>query len=210
MQEMKPKILCAEDDKTVREFLKTCLEMWGFEVSTASDTSEALSVLQNEELDLILTDEIMPGEGGLAVARLSRELSPRRPVVVCSGTAKADSPIGNLADAIVQKPFRPRELYATLQKALLESSQPTIATLWGVHQECMDFLGNIEGQHSATLFREEFKPRLEAVFAAIAEERNIEVEKVFSQLPSSELGQGSSATLAKLKYWVSLSRGRPA
>jgi two-component system cell cycle sensor histidine kinase/response regulator CckA len=74
----KETILIAEDEASLRKLTRNTLEQCGYKVLEAKDGVEALEVSENHEakIDLLLTDMVMPGMGGRALAE---ELSRRRP-----------------------------------------------------------------------------------------------------------------------------------
>jgi DNA-binding response OmpR family regulator len=63
------RILYAEDDRSIQEFVSRHLALEGFEVKTAADGEEAISLLDNESFDMVLLDIEMPKMDGLEVLR---------------------------------------------------------------------------------------------------------------------------------------------
>ena len=78
---MKGRILVVEDDETFRSLLQTILEDDGYEVVTAADGAEGLTLLRREGFDLVLTDLKMPCKTGLELFRETR-LDPNPPLFV--------------------------------------------------------------------------------------------------------------------------------
>jgi two-component system, cell cycle sensor histidine kinase and response regulator CckA len=113
-------VLVAEDEAPVREFTCRVLTMYGFQCVEASTGGEALAVMQErgDTIDAVVTDVVMPGLGGGALASRLAELWPSRPVlftsaytveeVVRRGLIQADAPF-------LRKPFTPQELVQALQ-----------------------------------------------------------------------------------------------
>lgn len=62
-------ILIIDDDKPVRTVLKTILENHGYNVTTASNSTEGLALLQSKTFHLIITDLIMPDPDGFETMR---------------------------------------------------------------------------------------------------------------------------------------------
>ena len=60
-----PTILVVDDELSMREFLKILLEKEGYEVTTASEASSAIDLIQEKEFDLVLSDIKMPGMDGI-------------------------------------------------------------------------------------------------------------------------------------------------
>jgi CheY-like chemotaxis protein len=80
-------ILVVDDDKSVREGVRTLLESEGYAVATASDGAEAIEKLREGGVRLVLLDLAMPGvDGWQFLARRESEAGfPRAPVVLLSG-----------------------------------------------------------------------------------------------------------------------------
>ncbi len=106
--------LLVEDEDAVRQAVCRMLEDIGLSVVQATDGNEALETLAAlEQLDLLVSDLMMPGTSGVEVAKVARKKFPSMPIVCMSGYAEGDG--GNedcqeVADALLCKPFRPEEL----------------------------------------------------------------------------------------------------
>ena len=84
-------ILVAEDEEAVRELVRTVLVRLGYRVLVAADGLEAVEVASREQLDLLLTDVIMPGLSGPETATRVRELQPKVRILFMSGSPRARS-----------------------------------------------------------------------------------------------------------------------
>ena len=106
-----PKVLVAEDDRSVRMTIEFVLEDEGFEVHMAADGAEALQKAREILPDVILLDQIMPKMDGKEVlAALRADDSTRSiPVVVLTGMARG-APSEWPGAHFVGKPFAPEEL----------------------------------------------------------------------------------------------------
>ena len=60
-------ILIVDDEKSMRDFLKILLAKEGYDVIVASDGEQALSALDGNQIDLVISDIRMPGSSGLAL-----------------------------------------------------------------------------------------------------------------------------------------------
>ena len=80
-----PTILCVEDNKAYLRLRKAVLEREGYLVLTASTGSEALSILRREPVCLVLSDHMLRGTTGVALAGRLKKLKPHVPVVLYSG-----------------------------------------------------------------------------------------------------------------------------
>jgi len=111
-----PVVLIIEDDKELREMLKTALVRKDFTVLEAENGREAIMHFKPGVTDLVITDLIMPEEDGLKVIIKIKELKPSIKVIAISGGGKA-GPGSYLnmakafgADAIFPKPFSVNDL----------------------------------------------------------------------------------------------------
>jgi len=115
-------ILLVEDEAALRAAISEFLESRGYHVLSAANAAEALRISTTYEdvIDLLLTDLVMPGLGGVELAAKMRELHPGIKVVYMSGyteqTAKADA-LGK-PDFYVQKPFSLPTLSGIARRAL--------------------------------------------------------------------------------------------
>ena len=117
-------ILFVEDDAAIRELNARVLRQYGYNVLVASDGQEALNTAQRlngKELDLVLTDVVMPQMGGKELADRLHTMYPNLKVLFCSGyTEDAIVHRGVLASGIdfLQKPFSPTVLAAKVHKVI--------------------------------------------------------------------------------------------
>lgn len=121
-------ILIAEDEDSVRELAKLALERVGFQVITAKDGEEAIEKLQsrNGEIDILLTDVIMPKIGGRALADAVQKKKPGLKVLFMSGyTDDAIVEHGVLEEGthFIQKPFTPERLIRKIRSLLSKISK---------------------------------------------------------------------------------------
>ena len=70
------KLLVVEDDDDIRKLLTTFLEREGFAVRTAADAAEMDARMAEEEPDLVILDQMLPGEDGLSLCKRLRTRSP--------------------------------------------------------------------------------------------------------------------------------------
>jgi two-component system phosphate regulon response regulator OmpR len=115
-----PHVLVVDDDQRIRDLLGRYLLDNGFRVTTASDSATARASMRGLSFDLVILDRMMPGEGGLELAREMKTISP---VPICMLTAKAEPEdrVEGLeagVDDYVTKPFEPRELVLRLQNIM--------------------------------------------------------------------------------------------
>jgi CheY-like chemotaxis protein len=117
-------ILVVDDDETVRSFLEMSASLQGFRVLTAVDGLDAGAKLESQTPDLIITDLMMPGQGGYEFLRSLQGGATRRiPVFIVTGSALDDSTIKMIrAEAnvveFVAKPVKMAKFVAALHKTL--------------------------------------------------------------------------------------------
>lgn len=121
----KQSILIVDDDLNVLEVLDARLSSSGFRVLKATGARQALQVLKEERIDLIISDMKMPGMGGMELFNRIRSLRPGLPVIFLTayGTIP-DAVLAVKAGAVdyLAKPFDGRELVKKLQKILKDVS----------------------------------------------------------------------------------------
>jgi CheY-like chemotaxis protein len=93
-------ILCVEDNKAYLRLRKAVLEREGYLVFTATTGTEALAILQQEQVCLVLSDHMLRGTTGVALAARMKKLKPRVPVVLYSG--QVPDAMGNV-DCFISK-----------------------------------------------------------------------------------------------------------
>ena len=111
------RILIAEDEKSIREFIVINLERNGFEVIEADNGETALKLYEEYDgcFDIALLDIMMPGIDGLEVCKQLRQRSSTIGIIILTAkTQEMDKVTGLLvgADDYVTKPFSPSELMA--------------------------------------------------------------------------------------------------
>jgi CheY-like chemotaxis protein len=80
----RPMILCVDDEENQLAVRKLVLEKEGFSVLTASSGQEALSLLACHQIDLVLSDHLMPGLTGTELTRQIKATNPDLPVILIS------------------------------------------------------------------------------------------------------------------------------
>jgi CheY-like chemotaxis protein len=115
-------ILVVEDEEPVRRLTANVLKRRGFRVLEACTGAEAKGVAAEHggQIDLLLTDVVMPGISGRALAEAIRKAYPRMRVVLMSGYAEEIDVDRSayVADAFLEKPFTATTLIQTIRQAL--------------------------------------------------------------------------------------------
>lgn len=106
------RILLAEDDQVMREYLTRALEKSGYAVSAVDRGTAAIPLLEREHFDLLLTDIVMPEMDGIELAQKASEISPNLRVMFITGFAAVTLKAGkSMPQArVLSKPFHLRDL----------------------------------------------------------------------------------------------------
>jgi CheY-like chemotaxis protein len=102
------RILLAEDDKAVQSFVCRALEHRGHAVRAVDDGLQALEVLDETGFDLLITDIVMPGLDGIALALKVARDHPNLPILMMTGYSAERQRAHNLEELIcrvITKPF---------------------------------------------------------------------------------------------------------
>ncbi|MFH1392228.1 MAG: response regulator [bacterium] len=116
------KILVVDDTKCVREFLRDCLAMNGYEVVVAEDGFGALNFYKNStnKPDLVITDLQMPGMSGIQLIEKIKKIKPNQACIAMSGDP-SENAIEWLSEAgvrLLRKPINFATLFAILPRVL--------------------------------------------------------------------------------------------
>ncbi len=115
------RVLLAEDEDTVREFVSRVLTMHGYAVLEAKDGAEAVELMNQHHFDLLLTDIVMPIMDGITLALKVRATRPNVPIILMTGYANESQRAHNLSvliEELLSKPFNKDQLMAAVNKAL--------------------------------------------------------------------------------------------
>ena len=106
------KILLAEDDDVMREYLARALERSGYAVSAVDRGTAALPLIERETFDLLLTDIVMPEMDGIELAQKAQEMAPGMRVMFITGFAAVTLKAGKTMPQarVLSKPFHLRDL----------------------------------------------------------------------------------------------------
>jgi two-component system, cell cycle response regulator CpdR len=121
-----PSILLAEDDETMCKFLCRSLQKAGFHVIAVSNGIEALPHLATGNIDLLLTDIVMPGMDGIELARRATKMKADLPVMFITGFAAVamdrskERPPNS---KILQKPFHLKDLVDEVEQIFAAKKQ---------------------------------------------------------------------------------------
>lgn len=115
------KVLIAEDEAPLREYLRRALERRGDVVTVVNDGQDALYLLGKGNYDVLLSDIAMPILDGIELALKATKLHPATKVILMTGYTAEESRargLGDLIQRILFKPFSVTELYEAIDTAL--------------------------------------------------------------------------------------------
>ena len=121
------RILLAEDDRVMREYLTRALERAGYAVSAVDRGTDALPLLETERFDLLLTDIVMPEMDGIELAQRAAELAPEMRVMFITGFAAVTLKAGKQVPQarVLSKPFHLRDLVLEVDRLFERDSFST-------------------------------------------------------------------------------------
>ncbi|MED3829549.1 response regulator transcription factor [Priestia megaterium] len=117
---MKDRILIMDDDEQIRNLIAIYLENEGFEALKVSNAVSGLELLEEQEVDLIILDIMMPQMSGIEAAFKIRE-EKNMPIIMLSAKSEDMDKISGLtagADDYLTKPFNPLELIARVKSQI--------------------------------------------------------------------------------------------
>ena len=122
------KLLIVDDEEKIREVIKEYAEFQGYEALEASDGMEAVKVVKESDVDLIIMDIMMPRLDGFSAVKEIRKFK-NVPVIMLSARAEEYDKLFGFelgADDYVVKPFSPKELMARVN-AVLKRNDATVS-----------------------------------------------------------------------------------
>ena len=114
-------VLLVEDDPALRRYLEVVLQRAGYVVLTAGDGLEAMKVLLTLQVDIIVTDALMPNLDGYELCRFVRNSDhlAHLPIILLSALdPKNSTDESEQVDAFLAKPVSPEDLLACIEKLL--------------------------------------------------------------------------------------------
>ncbi len=118
------RILLAEDDQVMREYLTRALEKSGYAVTAVDRGTAALPLIEAERFDLLLSDIVMPEMDGIELAQRAAEIAPDMRVMFITGFAAVTLKAGKQVPQarVLSKPFHLRDLVLEVDR-LFEMEQ---------------------------------------------------------------------------------------
>lgn len=120
------RILLAEDDSVMREYLARALERSGYAVTAVDRGTAALPLIETERFDLLLTDIVMPEMDGIELAQRAGDIAPDMRVMFITGFAAVTLKAGKSVPQakVLSKPFHLRDLVLEVDRMFELESVP--------------------------------------------------------------------------------------
>jgi two-component system, NtrC family, response regulator PilR len=118
---LEDKILVADDEQSMREFLDIMLKKEGYRVTLAGNGEEVLKLIDKDIFDLVLLDIRMPKMDGIAVLKKIKASFPETIVIMITAYASADTAIKAMKEGAydyITKPFKVEEIKVIIKNAL--------------------------------------------------------------------------------------------
>ena len=125
----KENILIVDDDVNILELLQRHLQSWNYHVYKAISVKEAVFILRDASIDLLITDLKMPEIDGFELIKFVSEHYPKLPKLVVTGYPSVQDSLAAIKSGVVAyltKPFTKDELNTAIQNALNKSETPIL------------------------------------------------------------------------------------
>ncbi|WP_299246965.1 sigma-54 dependent transcriptional regulator [uncultured Lacinutrix sp.] len=126
MQLRKENILIVDDDVNILELLQRHLQSWNYHVFKAISVKEAVTILRDTSIDLLITDLKMPEVDGSELIKFVSEHYPKLPKLVVTGYPSVQDSLAAIKSGVVDyltKPFTKDELKSALDNSLNSSEK---------------------------------------------------------------------------------------
>ena len=202
-------ILIVDDEPRIRTLLRRYLTGEGLKVSEAGDGAVMLSILEREEIGLVLLDLMMPGEDGLSLTRSIRQQS-EIPIIMLTGKGDLIDRVVGLetgADDYITKPFELREVLARIRTVMRRASaraKPPASSSGSTTPENVTAVLVFEGWR-LDMQRRELRRSTGELVALTAGE--FDLLCVFVRRPNRVLNREQLIDLVKGREWAAYDRG---
>ncbi len=115
------RILFVDDEEMMTEMVSAWLHNLGYTTTAMTDSLAALDFIKENEIDLLITDQTMPGMTGFELAKAALEIDPGLPIILCTGfsaevTAATAAEVG--INNFIMKPYRRHEIATSIREIL--------------------------------------------------------------------------------------------
>ena len=114
-------VLIVDDEKNYLVVLEALLASEGYDIITADNPDEALRLIKESDLDLVITDMKMPGISGMTILEEAKKVNPDLPIIIMTAFGSIEMAVEAMkkhAYDYIEKPFKNEALKLTVKKAL--------------------------------------------------------------------------------------------
>ncbi|AKL94840.1 transcriptional regulatory protein WalR [Clostridium aceticum] len=150
-------ILVIEDEEPIRELIKLNLSMVGYEILEACDGEEGLKCINNEKVDLVLLDIMLPKQDGYELLPIL--LKKNIPTIMLTAKDRLKDKVKGLdmgADDYVTKPFEAVELLARIKSVLRRTGKEKTEIVMDDIEICLEQWKVLKGGQEVDLTYKEF------------------------------------------------------
>ena len=116
-------VLAVDDQPIILDLLRAMCQTLEYRIETATNGATAITLAENQEFDIVLTDLAMPGLSGLETARRIREIQPHTPIILLTGweatIEQAELDSSGITE-VLYKPFRIEQLTEIIRKRIAQ------------------------------------------------------------------------------------------
>ena len=163
-------VLIVDDDRTIVRLCQRLLERASFRVIATLDPLDALRVLEQQKVDLLLSDIRMPVMDGFELIARAKEYQPGLPVLVMTGFGSVDTAIQALhrgVDGLILKPFEnSSDLVQAVQRVLEETRQKRDAARLQVLRPLFDVTAALLAETSLQSVEKQITDAIASLFQA--------------------------------------------
>ncbi|RMA58738.1 sigma-54-dependent transcriptional regulator [Ulvibacter antarcticus] len=170
MQLKKENILIVDDDINILELLQRHLQSWNYHTYKAVSVKEAVQILRDTRIDLLITDLKMPEIDGSELIKFASEHYPQLPKLVVTGYPSVQDSLSAIKSGVVDyltKPFTKDELKSAIDKSISvseEKSKKTTNTSEEKNKAYGDIIGNSEKINDVIQIIERVKDNKATIF----------------------------------------------
>ncbi|WP_040248100.1 sigma-54-dependent transcriptional regulator [Psychroserpens mesophilus] len=170
MQLRKENILIVDDDVNILELLQRHLQSWNYHVFKAISVKEAVTILRDTPINLLITDLKMPEVDGFELIKFVSEHYPKLPKLVVTGYPSVQGSLEAIKSGVVDyltKPFTKDELKLALDKTMVASEKNVLQAKNSseeIQQGYREIIGNSEKINTVIQIIERVKNNKATVF----------------------------------------------
>lgn len=154
ISEDRPSLLLVDDDEAFRRVLERALEKRGYDVSTALNVSQAMTLAEADPPEYAVIDLKMPGPSGLTLVKLLNELDAATRIVVVTGYASIATAVEAVklgATHYLAKPVDADDIVTALNKAKGDENTPLSPTPLSIDRMEWEHIHRVMAEHDGNI-----------------------------------------------------------